>query len=229
MRGLRRRLRSLRLTLELLLGRRLLLFALLDLTIVGAGLFSMLLQPEGAADSPYLWMFLLPCLALGLPALAGMVDVERRAGCLDLALSAPAAEVYFLRRAAAVGALMALQGGAVMLLAWLLSGRDFPLLSPLLSVAAVSVFLAAVALFWAVRLRSAGAVWLASTATVVLFGSWVFAAPIPPRFDSVYGPLLPGLEAALPWLGSVAVLSLSSALFFLYSRRRLRRPERMIS
>jgi hypothetical protein len=178
-------------------------------------------------------MFLLPCLALGLPALAGMVDVERRAGCLDLALSAPAAEIYFVRRAAAVGALMALQGAAVMLVAWLLSGRDFPLLSPLLSVAAVSVFLSAVALFWAVRLRSSGAVWLAfwlaSTATVVLFGSWVFAAPIPPRFDSVYGPLLPGLEAALPWLGSVAVLSLSSALFFLYSRRRLRRPERMIS
>jgi hypothetical protein len=226
---MRERLRSLRLTLELLLGRRLVLFALLDLAVVVAGLFSMLLQAEGSADSPYLWMFLFPSLVLGLPALAGMVDVERRAGCLDLALSAPAAELYFVRRAAAVGSVLAVQGTAVMLLQWLVSGRSFPLVSPLLSILVVSAFLAAVALFWAVRLRSAGAVWLASAVTAVLFASWLFFDPIPPRFGAVYGRFLPGVETALPWLRSLAVLATGSTLFFLYARRRLRRPELLIS
>ena len=117
MRRLRERLRSLRLTLELLLGRRLLLFAILDLVVLGTGLLSMLLAPEGGADSPYFNIFLIPSLFLGLPALAGMVDVERRAGCLDLALSAPAAEIYFVRRAAAVGSVMAFQGALVVLVA----------------------------------------------------------------------------------------------------------------
>jgi len=81
-------------------------------------LFSMLLQPEGSADSLFLWVFQVPSLALGLPALAGMVDQERRAGCLDLALSAPAAEAYFVRRAAAVCAVIAVQGYLVMILGW---------------------------------------------------------------------------------------------------------------
>ena len=225
---MRARLRALRLTLELLLGRRLLLFALLDLAVVLAGLLSMLLEGENA-DSPYLWMFLFPSLALGLPALAGMVDVERRAGCLDLALSAPAAELYFLRRAAAVGGLLAFQGTLVMLLAWIVGGRSFPLLSPLLSVLVASAFLAAVVLFWAVHLTSAGAVWLGSAGTAAVFSGALLRDPIPPRFGTVYGAFLPGLEAALPWASSLAVLALGAVLFFLYARRRLRRPELLIS
>ena len=226
---MRARLRALRLTLELLLGRRLLLFALLDLAVVLAGLLSMLLGNEASADSPYLWMFLFPSLALGLPALAGMVDVERRAGCLDLALSAPAAELYFLRRAAAVGGLLAFQGTLVMLLAWIVGGRSFPLLSPLLSVLVASTFLAAVVLFWAVHLTSAGAVWLGSAGTAAVFSGALLRDPIPPRFGTVYGAFLPGLEAALPWASSLAVLALGAVLFFLYARRRLRRPELLIS
>jgi hypothetical protein len=226
---MRRRLRTLRLTLELLLGRRLLLFTLLDLGVVASGVFSMLLVPEGEADSPYLWIFLVPSLLLGLPALAGMVDVERRAGCLDLALSAPSAEGFFVRRAAAVGLLMAVQGTAVLLLSWIVGGRGFPLFAPLLSIAAVSAFLPAVALFWAVRLRSAGAVWLASSGTAALFHGWLFLDPIPPRYEAAFGPFLPGLEFALPWLGSLAVLGAGALLFFLYARRRLRRPETMLS
>jgi hypothetical protein len=224
-----RRLRSLRLTLELLLGRRLLLFALLDLAVVLAGLFSLLLGDEGSASSPYLWMFLFPSLVLGLPALSGLVAVERRAVCLDLALTAPAAEVYFVRRAATVGVLMAVQGTAVMLLVWITSGRAFPLVTPLLSVVVVSAFLAAVVLFWAVHVASAGAVWLAAVGTAALFSGALLADPIPPRFDAVYGAFLPGLDFAVPWLGRLAVLALGAALFFLYARRRLRRPELLIS
>ena len=50
-------------------------------------------------------------LILGLPALSGLVEVERRAGCLDLALSAPAVGGYFLRRAGAVCASWPSRGG----------------------------------------------------------------------------------------------------------------------
>jgi len=223
------RLRALRLTLELLLGRRLILFAVLDAVLVGSCLLSMLLQPEGAADSLFLWVFQLPSLALGLPALAGMVDQERRAGCLDLALATPAAETYFVRRAVAVCLVMSVQGAVVMILGWALDDFSFPLIPTLFQVAAVSTFLAAVALFWAVRLRTSGAVWLASAVTAGLMGPWLFFDPIPLRLKSAYGPLLPGAELALPWLRSLAVLIAGSILFFLYARRRLRRPELMLS
>ena len=36
-------------------------------------------------------------------------------------------------------------------------------------------------------------------------------------------------EESLAWLGSVAVLAAGSVLFFLYARRRLRRPELILS
>ena len=73
----------------------------------------------GGRGDLYRYAFLLPSLLLALPALAGLVDLERRAGCLDLALSAPAAEAYFVRRAGAVCAVIAAQGFLVMLLGWL--------------------------------------------------------------------------------------------------------------
>ncbi|HYX26623.1 MAG TPA: hypothetical protein VFC23_20890, partial [Thermoanaerobaculia bacterium] len=75
-------LRSLHLSLDLLLGRRLLLFAALDAVALVLSALSMLLQSEGAAGDLYLSVFLAPAVLLGLPALAGMVDLERRAGCL---------------------------------------------------------------------------------------------------------------------------------------------------
>ena len=108
-------LRSFRLSLGLLLGRRLLLFAVIDVVVVGWLVLAMLLESDGdAARDLYRYAFLVPSLILGLPALAGMVDLERRAGCLDLALSAPAAEAYFVRRAGAVCAVVAAQGVIVM-------------------------------------------------------------------------------------------------------------------
>jgi hypothetical protein len=225
----RRILRSARLSLGLLLGRRLALFAAIDVLVLGWLLQSMLLASEGDARDLYRYAFLLPSLILALPALAGMVDLERRAGCLDLALSAPAAEAYFLRRAGAVCAVVAAQGVAVIILGWILTDHGFPLISPLVQIVVISLFLGAVSLFWAVRLHTSGGVWLASAVTVGLMSRWFFFSPIPPRYGSVYGPFLPGAEESLAWLGSLAVLATGTALFYLYARRRLRRPERMLS
>jgi hypothetical protein len=218
-----------RLSLSLLLGRRLVLFLVIDGMVVGYLLLQMLLESEGDAGDIYRYAFLFPSLLLALPALAGLVDLERRAGCLDLALSTPAAEAYFVRRAAAVCAVVAVQGYLVMLLGWFLADFKFPLLAPLLQIAVISLFLGAVSLFWAVRLRTSGAVWLASAVTVALMGPWFFANPIPQRLKSKYGSFLPGGEESLPWLRSLAILAAGAALFYLYARRRLRRPERMLS
>jgi hypothetical protein len=231
MTAVRRWLRTLRLTLELLLGRRLLLFLLFDLFLLGEALLSMLLNTEGDAMALYPAVVLVPSLLLGPFALAGLVELERRAGCLDLALSAPSAEGYFLRRVGSVCAFLCAQGWLVMLVAWAATttGRRFPLLPVLAQIALVSAFLGAVALFWAVRLSSAGAVWLASVATVAALGRWFFNNPVPDRLFGSYNAWIFGADEALAWLPAVGVLAASSLVFFLYARRRLRRPESLIS
>ena len=222
-------LRSFRLSLGLLLGRRLLLFLVIDVLVVGWLLMAMLLESDGDARDLYRYAFLLPSLILALPALAGMVDLERRAGCLDLALSAPAAEAYFVRRAGAVCAVIAAQGMMVMITRLAVIDPRFPLIPPLVQIVVISLFLGAVSLFWAVRLRTSGGVWLASAVTVGVMSPWFFSNPIPPRFGSVFGAFLPGADESRAWLGNLAVLAAGTALFYLYARRRLRRPERMLS
>ncbi|HSS51046.1 MAG TPA: hypothetical protein VLX28_19060 [Thermoanaerobaculia bacterium] len=226
---MRELLRSLHLSLDLLLGRRLLLFAILDAVVILLTAMSMFLESEGAAGDIFRYVYLVPAVLLGLPALSGMVDLERRAGCLDLALAAPSAEAYFLRRVAAVCAVIAMQGELIMGISWLNADQPFPLLEPGLQVLATSAFLGAVSLFWAVRLRTAGGVWLASAVTLAVMGEWFLFDPVPDRLHAAFGKFLPGAEAAFPWLRSLAVLATGSALFFLYARRRLRRPELMIS
>lgn len=225
----RRLLRTVRLSLELLLGRRLLLFAGVDLLVVGGAFMAMLLGDGDAPEAVWAGVVLPPFLLLGLPALSGLVDLERRAGCLDLALTAPAAEGYFLRRVGSVCAVLCAQGWLLMGLDWLYERGSFPLLSVLVQVLLLCLFLGAAALFWAVRLKSGGAVWLASMGTVVALGRWFFFSPIPDRVHGVFNPLLPGLEESLPWLASAAVLGAATLILFLYARRRLRRPETMIS
>lgn len=225
---LRNALRAGRLTLELLLGRRLLLFLIADLGLIGLALLNLLLETDADARAIYGGVVVLSLL-FGPFALAALLDVERRAGCLDLALASPSAEGYFLRRAGAVCVLLCLQGWLLMFLTWLFTTRKFPLAVVFLQLALVSAFLGAVALFWAVRLGSAGAVWLASVATVAALGRWFFANPIPDRLGGVYNAWTLGVDETLAWLPSVAVLVSSSLVFFLYARRRLRRPETLIS
>ena len=227
---LRRLLRTTRLSLELLLGRRLWVFAAVDLLAVLAALFSMLL---GTGDEPAaVWsgIVLPPFLLLGLPALSGVVEVERRAGCLDLALTTPAAEGYFLRRVASVCGVLCLQGWLLMGIDWLHEGgKGFPLLVVLVQVVIHSLFLGAAALFWAVRLKSGGAVWLASMGTVLAFSRWFFQSPIPDRHHGAFNGWLPGPEESLSWLGGALVLGAATLILFLYARRRLRRPETLVS
>ena len=225
---MKRRLRTLRLSLELLLGRRLVLFGVIDLLILGMGFLEMLLS-TGEAESMYTMVVLLPFLVLGLPALSGLVMLERRAGCLDLALSAPDAEGYFLRRVGAVCLVMAVQGWLVMLVSWLFATQRFPLLVVVSQIAAVSLCLGAAALFWAVRLKTAGGVWLASMGTIVLLKDWFFFNPVPSRHWAEFGPLLLGAEESIPWLISLAVLATATIILYLYTRRRLRRPETLIA
>jgi hypothetical protein len=216
-------------TLELLLGNRLKLFATADAVLILWTLLAMMLDTEAEPQDVYRQVVLVPLLILGLPALAGLVEVERRAGCLDLALSAPAVERYFLRRAAAVSALMAVQGWVLILLTWFHEDRWFPILSCLSQVLVVSVFLGALALFWAVRLKTAGSVWLASVVTTIALHRWFFHNPVPHRHFGVHDSLLPREEALIEWLVSVAVLGAATVLLYFYARRRLRRPETMIS
>src|SRR5258707_14999516 len=77
-------LRSLHLSLDLLLGRRLLLFAVLDVVVILLTAMSMLLQSEGAAGGLFLYVFLPPPVVPGLPALAGVGGLGRRGGRLRL-------------------------------------------------------------------------------------------------------------------------------------------------
>jgi len=230
LRGVRgpRGLSGIRLTLELLLGRRLWLFAGIDALLILSQILSMLLGDGGEPPGIYTWVILFPFLLLGLPALSGIVEVERRAGCLDLALSTPGAVGYFVRRAAAVCGFMAVQGWVIAVADWFYEDRGFPLLTVLLQVAAVAFLVGALALFWAVRLKTAGAVWLASMATLVVLSPWFFRNPIPDIYFSRFGAWLLGRDEALPWLGSLAVLGTAATLFSLYARRRLRRPESML-
>jgi len=225
---MRRALRGIRLSLELLLGRRLWLFAGIDVLVILAQILRTLLGDGGEPAGIYLWVILLPFLLLGLPALSGIVEVERKAGCLDLALSTPGAVGYFVRRAAAVCAFMAVQGWVLTLADWLYEDRGFPLLAPLAQIAAITFLLGALALFWAVRLKTAGAVWLASMVTLVVLRPWFFRNPIPDTYFAHFGHWLPGRDEALPWLGSLAVLATAATLFSLYARRRLRRPESLL-
>lgn len=229
MKRMRNALRSLRTTLDLLLGRRLRLFVVADVLVIGWTFLGMLLDAGDEPQALYRQVVLVPMLILGLPALAGLVEVERRAGCLDLALSAPAVERYFLRRALAVSFVMVVQGWLLMLVTWLREDHSFPLVSCLAQVAVVSAFLGALALFWAVRLKTAGGVWLASVATAIALQRWFFHNPVPDRHFGIHAALFPREEALLDWTVSVAVLGAATVLLYFYARRRLRRPETMIA
>ena len=216
--------------LQLQLGRQLVLVAVLDAVLVGWGLFDALLSPGAPAAGLYVGCVLVPLVLLGMPALADLVALERRAGCLDLALAAPAGELYFLRRAGVVAALLALQGTLVMGVAWIAGSASFPWLTVEGQLLAVTAFAVATTLFWAVRLTSPGSVWLASVATFVAAGGWslwvpvVTAVPGGPRV----GKLLPAPWDLWEWTTHALPLALAAWLLSLYARRRLRRPETLL-
>lgn len=208
--------RRLRLSLDLLLQRSLGLCLAVDVLILSGVLVQTLASndPEG-----FYYAAVIPLFLLGVPILSDTVALERRAGSLDLALSAPGAARYFERRVATFCAVMALQGTLVLLVARLAVARYLlaPALLQLLLTAAV---IGAVVLFWAVRLRGPGAVAFASLLTLLALQRWLLANPVRRVGWTV--------DAAADWLGANAVLAGAAAMLYLYARRRLSRPETLL-
>lgn len=225
---------------ELLLERRLWLFAVADLALVTRGLFAALLG-SGRLDELYRSMAVEPTLILAVPVLAGVVALERRAGSLDLALAAPSTELYFLRRVVPVCGFFVVQAWLLTLAAYLtvlesrfpsylLSTRGALVLPVLLHTLLVALLVAAVTLFWASRLATAGATMAASFATLFALSRWIFSSPVVGELGlpaTWWLGVFPGALVALAW--NLAVLALAAALFYLYARQRLRRPETVLA
>jgi hypothetical protein len=230
-RALRESLGWARACLELQLGRQLVLVIVLDVVLLGFGALSAMASPDAPGPLLYVGSCLVPLFALGVAALADLVALERRAGCLELALAAPSGELYFLRRVGVVVAVLLVQGTMVMTLGWLATDAEFPLLTVLTQLAAVTLFTGAVAVFWAVRLASAGGVWLAAIATVFAAGRWTLWVPVvtPQPGGPRIGKLLPDPWGVWEWAAHTIPLLIAASLLVLYARRRLRRPESILA
>lgn len=225
---------------DLLLDRLFWLFVVADAVVI-LNLLIAALVGSGSFESLYMSTAIWPLVLLGVPATAGAVALERRAGSLDLALAVPSTELYFVRRVAPVCGLLIVQGWLLILVTlaivyeggvfgYLLSARGLALLPATLHTAEVGLLVGAVALFWASRIASRGGVMVASFATVFALTKWVFANPVVrdtgPRGDWWLG-LLPGPVLVVVW--NLTVIALATVLFYLYARARLRRPESMLA
>lgn len=210
---------------ELLLERRLWLFLLADVVLILGSLFDIL---EGGAK-PYAFYrqaVVMPYLLIGLPAMAGVLSLERTAGSLDLALSTVSTERYFLRRLLPIGVCLVLQGWIVLVLALETPGN---LLRSLIQSLLVALFLGALVLFWAVRLRTAGAVLMASWMTVLLTAKWVLFDPMIATSGGGHERLLGIAVPVVDWIWNTAVLIMATGILFSYARERLQRPETLIA
>lgn len=214
-------------TLELLLERRWWLYLIGDVFLL---FYGMLLAIGAMSGSDWLaklypHLIIAPNLIIGLPALTSIIAVERRSGSLDLALAVSSTERYFVRRVTPVCGLMLLQSWIVL---WLIA-EGWELLRALLQASALALFLAALALFWASRLRTSGAVLAASLGSVVLMSPWIFVDPVTApdlgHADTLFGISLPNLA----WSRHLAVLLLATTILYLYARERLRRPETILA
>jgi len=227
-RALRQFGRDLRSLLELALGSRFVLYAVVDLILLGGGLLDSL-AGGGEPSSIYVSVVVLPLLLLGVPAQADLVALERRAGSLDLALAIPDPQRYFIRRTGAVGLVLALQSALSLAAIWAAEAMQFPILPALLQALALAVLLSAVALFWALKVASPGGVWFASLVSILALFPWTLANPIPARGSEASHPFVGSLAATLPALGNALVVAIAATLFYLYARRRLAHPERMLA
>ncbi|MEM6705417.1 MAG: hypothetical protein AAF690_22045 [Acidobacteriota bacterium] len=218
--------------LRLLLGQRLVLFCLLDLSVVVYGVYQTFVTSNGSDDAYrlYVQLGILPLLVLALPVLSTVLFIERHSGSLDLALSTRSVERYLARRVAAVALLFAAQGSVAMLFA------PHPSLlarcGAVVSVCAATALMASIVVFWAVRVQTSGAVCAASLATALLLSKWLFADPFPnPLRAETAGSI--GRFLGLPpfafrWAWTVFVLVATALVLYLYAQRRLRRPETLL-
>lgn len=210
---------------ELLLERRLWLFLLADVLLL---LISFLAILSGGAKpyEVYRQAVVLPCLLIGLPAMAAVLSLERTAGSLDLALSVVSTERYFIRRLLPVGLCLLAQGWLVLAVALESTGD---LLRSLLQSLVVIAFLGATTLFWAVRLRTAGAVLVAAWGTVLLTSKWVLFDPMITTTGGAPERLLGVAVPVVDWTWNMVVLVLATGILFQYARGRLKRPELLIA
>lgn len=214
-----------RLSVALLTERRLALYAWVDLLLAFVGLGIAFAGTRGSSMEFYFPFFLLPVLFVAVPMLSDTVAVERRSGTLDLALTSPGAAFYFERRVLAGASLMIVQGWIGVLLAYALA-ENFDLISPFVQIVTVSLFTAAVVLNWSVRFKSAGAVMFATYTTAAIFYPWFFSNPIyPPTTFRQPRQLADWIDYGQQNL----VLLVATAVFYLYARQRLARPERLIA
>ena len=230
-----RRLRRLVDELELLLEGRLVLFLVGDFLALTWG-FLMALFSGGKFADIYSACVILPMVLLLVPALSALIALERRAGSLDLALAAPSPPLLFLGRAAAPWALALLQGWAVLLIAFLerhpwreivagQAGGWGELLRALFSSALVASVVAAVALFWATRLRSGGAVLTVTASCLLPFAPFLLVSPKLPDPALFPKSIFETYAHLADWSWSMLVLMVTALLFFLAGLDRLRRPE----
>ncbi|MCP4657430.1 MAG: hypothetical protein GY856_18650 [bacterium] len=219
--GIRAALKQSAYAIDLLLERRLWLFLIVDVLLYLGGLIDGLVA-SGELVTLYHQTFLVPCLVLELPVLAGVVALERRAGSLDLALAVPSTERYFARRMAPVCAFFVGQGWLALMPGWLLLGADdgWDLTRAMLQSLVISLFLGIVTLFWAVHLKTAGGVFVASLITSFLLFPWMLTTPFLGRSGRV---------AAGTWIWNMTVLTLTATILYFYARQRLRRPETMLA
>ncbi len=211
---------------HLLLERRFWLYLAGDAYFLFAGLLTAIdsMGREELLDQLYPRIVVAPMLVLGLPAMSGVVALERRAGSLDLALAVPSTESYFRRRIAPICTFLTLQGWIVLALA----AGGWDLLRGFYQTAATAAMLGALVLFWAVRLKTSGAVLAASAVTVGLLTPWIFYSPALPLSEGLGQEFLGIRLELLAWGWKAAVETLAAVILFLYARRRLRRPESML-
>ncbi len=212
---------------QLLLDRRIWLYLAGDAYFLFAGLLVAIdaMGRRGLLDEIYPRIVVAPLLVLGLPAISGMLALERRAGSLDLALAVPSTERYFLRRIAPICLFLAVQGWIVLLLA----ADGWDLVRALYQCTVTAALIGALALFWAVRLKTSGAVLVASAVSVGLLTPWVFYSPTMPFVEGAPFDLLGVPLEVLAWAWKATVQTLAVVILFLYARTRLRRPESMLA
>ncbi|MEA2164162.1 MAG: hypothetical protein QOK37_2289 [Thermoanaerobaculia bacterium] len=215
-----------RLSLRLLTERRAALFISIDALFLFAGL-TIGLNGSGTVRDFWLPLYLMPLLVIGVPMLAETVAVERRSGTLDLALTSPGGRFYFERRVAAVIVAAILQGWiAILLVRLLMRSEPFPLSGPFAQAVSSALFVGAVVLNWSVRVRTAGAVIFATYATALAFSPWLLSNPMHPP-TTMDGPMTAG--DLIAWSQNNLVLLAGAAIFYLYARQRLARPEAIIT
>lgn len=216
-------LRRLVLSVGLLLGRRAVLFVAADLLLILVFGTAMLF---GGGDP---WVLVMATyLLIGVPVLSDAVDLERRAGSLDLALSSPGADDYFERRVGSFLAVLTIQAWLLLVVGFLfVSG--FPLAPALVQAALGALFLGAATLFFAVRLKSAGSVMFGTYVAVLAFSPWFFGSPVVNGVGRRSWIPLVLVTENLDFATRNAVLASATALLYLYARRRLSRPESLLS